>query len=221
MTMPNTRLPRLLLALLLAAAAAACDNAPPRPRGVQTVKLLPDTAPPPPPKIEEKRPEPKPEEKPQPQITPPKPVDAPAQPQALKTDEQPGSGAGGGLVAGEVKQDYVDQKIGAATISGTIGREVGVDRLALNSFASATTRAINEFLARERELKRLDYRVNVNVWLRPGGALQRAELDGSTGDAETDAALRAALGRFPGVSQPLPDRLPQPIRLQVSNRMIG
>lgn len=199
---------------------AGCDKAPPRPRTVQTVKLLPDTPPPPPPpRIEEKKPEPKPEDKPQ--VVPPKPVDAPPQPQALKTDEQPGAGSGGGLQAGEVKQEYVDQKIGGAVIAGTSGQDVGGNRLALNAFANAATRAINEFLARDRDLKRLDYRVNVNVWLHPSGGLQRAELAGSTGDPATDEALRAALSRFPGVGQALPDKLPQPMRLQISNRMIG
>ena len=199
---------------------AGCDKAPQRPKPVQMVRLLPDTPPPPPPRVEEKKPDPPKEEKPQPQVTPPKPQEAP-QPQVLKTDEQPGAGAGGGLQAGEVKQDYVDQKIGGTSIGGSSGQDLGGNRLALNAFASAATRAINEFLARERDLKRLDYRVNVNVWLQPNGALQRAELVGTTGDAATDEALRAALNRFPGVTQPVPDKLPQPFRLQVSNRMIG
>lgn len=197
-----------------------CDKAPDRPKRAQMVKLLPDTPPPPPPKLEEKKPEPPKEEKPQPQLTPPKPQDAP-QPQALKTDEQPGTGDGSGLQAGEVNQDYVDQRIGGALIGGTSGQEVGGNRLAFSAFAGAVTRALNEFLARDRDLKRLDYRIHVNVWLQANGALQRAELVGSTGDPTTDDALRAALKRFPGVSQSTPEKLPQPIRLLISNRMIG
>src|SRR5262245_36636079 len=152
----------LIVTSVGAAVLIGCDKAPQKPKAVQMVKLLPDAPPPPPPKIEEKKPEPK-EEKPQPQVTPPKPQEAP-QPQALKTDEQPGAGPGSGLQSGEVKQDYVDQKIGGAVIGGTSGQDMGGNRLAMNAYANAATRAINEFLARERELKRLDYRINVNVW---------------------------------------------------------
>src|SRR5215471_1331703 len=91
----------LAVASALAIALSGCDKSPHKAKAVQMVKLLPDAPPPPPPKVEEKKPEPK-EEKPQPQIAPPKPQETP-QPQALKTDEQPGAGAGAGLQAGEVK----------------------------------------------------------------------------------------------------------------------
>ena len=82
-------------------------------------------------------------------------------------------------------------------------------------------RALNEFLARDRDVKRRDYRVRVELWLTPAGGLQRAELLGSTGDPDTDEALRAALARFPGTGAALPPKLPQPVRLLVSNRLMG
>lgn len=206
-----------LAASLLTGLLAGCDQSPSRPKRSQTVALLPDTPPPPPPppKPEDKKPEPEPEAKPQQQIEQPKPVEAP-QPQALKSDEAAGDGPGSGLTAGSVTQDYKGGVIG-----GGAGPEVGVNRLALQSYANNATRALNEFLQRDRDIKRLDYRVRVNLWLRADGGLQRAELDGSTGDEAADAALRAALARFPGVDQPLPERLPMPIRLRVSNRMMG
>ena len=205
---------------LLACALVGCDNQPERPRKQQVVKLLPDTPPPPPPPPKpEDRPPPKPEDKPQSQDAP-KPAQDPL-PQALKTDEAPGAGAGGGLTSGTVTQDYTDQKIGQGTTIGGTTTDSAATRLAATSYANAVTRALNEYLARDREIKRLDYKVQVDVWLSPSGTLQRAELLGSTGDAQTDEALRSALARYPGTGTPLPAKMPQPVRLQVSNRLLG
>lgn len=198
---------------------AGCDSQPERPRRMQTVKLLPDTPPPPPPKVEEKRPEPQKEEKAQP-APQPKPEQPPQQ-QALRSDESAGTGPGNGLVAGAVTQDYTDQKIGQADKGGGAPAPNPGLRLAAAAFANATTRSLNEYLARERELRRLDYKARVNLWLTPSGTLARFELVGGTGDAETDQALRAALERFPGTGAPPPEQMPQPLRVQVTNRMFG
>lgn len=208
----------LLSALALCLAVAACDKTPERPRRQQTVKLLPDAPPPPPPKIEERPPPRKAEDKPQPQNVP-KPADAPPQPQALKSDEAAGNGPGNGLGAGPVTQDYTDQKLGTASVGGAEGD--GPNRLAATAFANATTRALNEHLQRDKAIKQRDYRVRVALWLSAAGGLQRVELSDSTGDAEVDQALRAALTRFPGSTSPPPPRLPQPLRLLVSNRLMG
>jgi len=217
---------RLLAACSLAClslALSACGDHTPPPKRMQTVKLLPDTPPPPPPppKPEDRKPEPPKTDKPQPQMQQPKPLDAPQQPQALRSDEAAGNGPGSGLVAGAVTDDYSNQRIGGATIGGGGSADAGAALAAANSFAQALTRALNDHLARDRALRRSDYKVRVLVWLSPQGALQRVELSEGSGDAQTDDALRTALGRFPGASLPPPDRLPQPLRLQVSNRMMG
>lgn len=204
----------LIVPVVLAALLVGCHDAPDRPRRMQTVKLLPDTPPPPPPKPEEKPPEPKPQEQrpePQPQ---PQPDQKPPETQALKTDEAAGDGPGSGLVAGNVRTDYAGQAIGGALEGG------GVAAAAAQTYANALTRSINDYLARERNLRRADYKVRVLVWLTPAGGIERVELAEGTGDAETDSRLRAALARYPG-SKPPPERLPQPLRLQVTNRMIG
>jgi protein TonB len=187
---------------------------------MQTVKLLPDTPPPPPPPPpKDKAPEPQKQDKPQPQTPDNKPPE-PDQQAALKSDEAAGDGPGSGLISGNVTKDYTDQKLGnQAQISGS-GFDAAA-RLAATSFANTTMRSLNEFLARDRALKRSDYRVRVNLWLGPSGSLQRAELADSTGDPETDRALNEALQRFPGASTPLPQALQQPLRLQVTNRMLG
>lgn len=209
------------VAVLIALSLVACGDHRPPPKKMQTVKLLPDTPPPPPPppKLEDKKPEPPKDDKPVPQ--PPKPADAPQQPQALKSDEAAGNGPGSGLVAGAVTQDYSGQQIGGAAIGGAGSVDSGASLAAANAFASTLTRSLNDFLARDRELRRSDYKARVLVWLSPQGELQRVELAEGTGDPQTDQALRAALGRFPGATLPPPERLPQPLRLLVTNRMIG
>jgi protein TonB len=215
------RFPLLIVVQVAALGLTACDDRPTPVRKMQTVKLLPDAPPPPPPKPEEKKPEAPKEEKPQQQLVVNKPLDAPPpQPQALRSDETAGDGPGGGLVAGSVSQDYSDQKIGQGTAIGG-GADTGGNRLAMNSFANAATRNLNEFLARDKDVRRLDYKVGVDLWLTPSGSLQRAELVGSTGDPATDQALRAALARFPGTPTPPPERMLQPIRLLLTNRLMG
>lgn len=207
------------VALGLAVLLSACDHEPPRPRRMQTVKLLPDTPPPPPPRPEEKRPEPQKLDKPQP--APQVKNDPPPQQQALRSDEAAGNGPGNGLVAGAVTQDYTDQKIGLGDKAGGPSAADAGLRLAAAAYANATTRMLNEFLAQERELRRLDYRARVNLWLSPAGSVLRVELVGGTGSAETDQALRSALERFPGSTTPPPGQMPQPLRVQITNRMFG
>jgi protein TonB len=207
---------------LLAATLAlgACGDGPAPPRKAQMVKLLPDTPPPPPPPPKpEDRPPPKPDDAPRP-VDVPKPAEAPVQ-QALKSDEAAGDGPGNGLAAGAVSRDYTDQALGQSQVIGGGPAENLAGRLAANAFANAATRALNDYLSRDRAVKRLDYQVRVDLWLSPSGSLQRAELVGSSGDAQTDGALREALARFPGTGNPLPAQLPQPLRLRVTNRMLG
>jgi protein TonB len=213
--------PMNLIACLVVAALclAGCDSQPDRPRKQQMVKLLPDTPPPPPPPPKpEDKPPPKPEDKPQQQEAP-KPVDTPA-PQALKSDEAAGDGPGSGLSAGAVSKDYQGGAIGSQIGGGSPAENPG-NALVFTAFANGATKALNEYLVRDKDVKRLDYKVRVELWLTPTGTLQRAELVGSTGDPQTDQALRAALERFPGTGNAPPARLPQPLRVLVSNRLLG
>jgi periplasmic protein TonB len=212
---------KLSFLLLLVATLSACSDKAEHPRKQQIVKLqLPDTPPPPPPPPkEQEKLQPKPDDKPPPPDAP-KPVEAP-QPQALKSDEAAGDGPGNGLTAGAVSTEYKDQQIGQGNTIGGVAPDNTVNKFAVNSFANATTRALNEFLVRDKDVKRLDYKVRVEVWLTPVGSLQRAELVGSTGDEQTDQALRTALARFPGTGSPPPASMPQPLRVMVSNRLMG
>lgn len=196
---------------------AGCSDDRPAGRKQQVVKLLPDTPPPPPPppKPQDKPPPPKPDDKP----APPAPkTPEPQQAQMLKSDEAPGSGPGGGLVAGEVKQEYSGQPVGTG---GGGGPALGANRLAAASYASTANRELSDFLQGDKTLRRHGYRLQVHLWLDERGRISRAELMGSSGDASVDAALREALQRFPGTRSEPPAGLPQPLRVQLSNRMIG
>ena len=211
----SSMMPRVLAITLATAFAllAGCDQ--PKEPKRQTVKIavLPDTPPPPPPK-EEKKPEPEKQDiKPQPQEQP-KLQDTPPEPQQLKMDGPAGDGPSA-FAAGQVTSDYKGGEIG----TGSGGS--AVQRLTYMSYANAATRSINDFLNRDPTLRRADYKVAINVWVNLDGRLARAELAGSTGHADTDEALRAALKRFPGLRSAPPDQLPQPIRLQLTNRMMG
>jgi len=74
---------------------------------------------------------------------------------------------------------------------------------------------LQRYLARNAALKRKRYAVEVHLWLETNGALNRYELVGSTGDSETDEAIRTAMNAAPPFSQSLPANMPQPLRLRV------
>lgn len=199
-------------------ALGACDKKDTGQKKQRTVLLMPDTPPPPPPPPppeKEKPPEPEKQDKPQPQPDVPKP-ETPPEPQALKSDEAAGDGPGNGLTSGAVTEDYKSQQIG-----GSAGGS-GINRLAFEAYGKSASRTFNEYFARDRNVRqRGDYKVEINVWIDADGRLQRSELAGSTGDPETDEAVRTALARFPGLRTPPPQNLPQPIRLLITNRLIG
>lgn len=184
----------------------------------QTVKIavLPDTPPPPPPPPkEEKRPEPKPEEnKPQPQEQ--KQVEAPPEPQQLKMEGAAGDGPSA-FSAGSVSSEYKGGAVGTGTGGATVG-----DRLAASSYGNAAKRELGAFLNREDGLRRAgDYKVPIGLWVRADGSVERWELLGASGNADTDELLKKAMSRFPGFKNPPPPNMPWPMRLQLTNRMTG
>lgn len=182
----------------------------------QTVKIavLPDTPPPPPPppppdkKIE---PEVK-EQKPQPQEDQPKPLDKAPEPEQLKMEGAAGDGPSA-FGQGSVSKDYQKGDPGA-------GGGGGANKLQFAFFTGRLTKHIQAELARNKELKGRDYKINVKVWLSPSGEFQRVELLSSSGDEAQDAALKHALSQIPAVDQP-PANLPQPLTLRILNRVAG
>jgi protein TonB len=211
--------PAVLLLALLAAGWFAYksmgegNKAPKR----QTVKIavLPDTPPPPPPpQPKEKPPEPdKPEVKPQAQQEQVKPQETPPEPQQLKMDGPAGDGPSA-FAAGQVSSEYKGGDVGTGQGGG------GVNKMQFAFFTNRLTRHIQTELARRTELKGLDYRVNVRLWMDASGGLQRIELASSSGDLATDKLVKDALAQIAAIDQ-VPANLPQPLSLRITNRVTG
>lgn len=198
--------------LLLAAAVAVViyllqglgKSGPTQQRQVTRITVLPDTPPPPPP----------PPPKEQPKETKdikqdqPKQVELPQEAQQLKMEGEAGEGASP-FAAGSISKDYIGGKVG----------DGGGMQFAF--FSNALQRHIQDELARNRKLKLGDYRITVKVWIGTDGTIRRAELADSTGNPDTDRAIRAALTELGPLRTAVPENLPQPIKLRITNRMTG
>jgi protein TonB len=185
-------------------------------RQVTKISIIPDTPPPPPPPPrEEKRPEPK--EQKDVKVEQPKPVEAPPQQaEQLKMEGAAGDGPSA-FASGDVTNEYKGGDIGS-TIGGGPAKP---SRMQYAFFTNALQRHIQDELARNRNVKQIDYRVVVKVWLGRDGSIQRAVLDDSTGDAKSDAALSSALADMRAFRDAPPADMPQPIRLRITNRLTG
>ena len=202
----------LLLTLLAVAVVAYFlkglgESRPVSKKQVTKITVLPDTPPPPPPPPPKEQPRESREAK----LEQPKPVELPQEAQQLKMEGPAGAGASP-FAAGTVSRDY---------IGGPIGGGGGGTGMQFAFFSNALQRHIQDELARNRKIKLGDYRVTVNIWLAADGAVRRAELAGSTGSPETDRALRTALAELGPMRTSVPDNLPQPIKLRITNRMTG
>lgn len=175
------------------------SGAPQRPK-IQTISLV---KPPPPKPPEEKPPEPEKIEQPkeevkldQPQPTPeappPPPGGIPDGPAGgMATDLAAGSGIGiGGGGAGDERRNWYSRMI---------------------------SRQLEDGLKRAKRLQGKDYRVVAQIWFNPAGAVSRVQLDKGTGDSELDEALRQEIQQV-SLRDPLPDDIPQPVRLRVVSR---
>lgn len=176
------------------------SGAPERPK-IQTISLV---KPPPPKPPEEKPPEPqkidKPKEEvkldqpqpPQPEAPPPPPGGIPDGPAGgMATDLAAGSGIGiGGGGAGDERRSW---------------------------YSNMISRQLEDELRRAKRLQGKDYKVVAQIWFNPSGGVSRVKLDKGTGDSELDEALRQEILRV-SLRDPLPDDIPQPVRLRVVSR---
>jgi outer membrane biosynthesis protein TonB len=171
------------------------------------ISLIPNTPPPPPPPKEEKKPEPPKEQKevqqqPEQKQTPP---DTNVKIQEKGSDS--GSGPQSGIVTNTNLKD-----IGQPSGKGTGGRGI---LNPFNVYAGTIKNELQKILSKRADLKRRQYRVEINVWVNDDGSLKQSELLGTTSDADTDAAIRNALAALPKFSEAPPPRMPQPIRLRI------
>lgn len=173
---------------------------------VTRITVLPDTPPPPPPPP----PKEQPKESKDIKQDQPRPVELPQEAQQLKMEGAAGDGPSP-FAAGAVANDYIGGKVGDGSGGG----------MQFAFFSNALQRHIQDELARDRKIKLRDYRITVKVWISPDGAIRRAELTDSTGNPDTDSAIRAALTSLGPMRTAVPDNLPQPIKLRITNRMTG
>lgn len=175
---------------------------------IQQISLL-RPPPPPPPKPEEKPPEPE-IKKEEVKIDQPQPE--PETPQQAKDDTPAGKDLG------------VDADGGAGADGfGLIGKKGGRDLFGggggkFSGYTGLLKQRIQEALAKDKRLRNGDYKAIVKVWLKHDGSLDHFELTGSSGNPETDAAIKVALTAMPPLRDMPPDDMPQPVKLRISSR---
>lgn len=181
----------------------AMGKKPPRP---PRITLLSPPPPPPPPKIE-KKPEPPREQK---EIKVEKPApkqDTPPPSPELKMEGPAGDGPSA-FAAGKITNDDLS-KLGK-------GGEAGGLFSPFNSYANLVKGELQRYLRKNEDLRKRRYSVEAHVWVNGGGKLKRFELVGSTGDSDTDEAIKQAMSSLPGFDEAPPPNMPQPIRLRIS-----
>jgi len=193
----------LVAAMLLRQAPAE------RHRKIPQIALL-RLPPPPPPKPEEKPPEP-PKIKEVIKIEQPRPVEQQQSEQApppgpLGVDAQgSGPGDGFGLVGRPGGRDIT-----------TIGTGGG-SALSQNLYGTGAARFLAQELARDPKLKSATYTIELLVWIDRDGRFLREQIVRGSGSAELDALIEGGIAQVAPFRQPMPDNLPQPLRIRVKS----
>lgn len=197
----------VILALIgwgLSALVGGKSNQAPKPPKITL--MTPPPPPPPPPKVEKKPDLPK--EQKEIKVEQPKPKEVPPQPSPdLKMDGPTGNGPSA-FGSGNITSDDLS-KIGTGN-----GQKGGMFDPHSN-YANLLKGEVQRYLGKNNALLRRHYTVAVNLWVNAGGGLKRFELVGSTGDSDTDEAIRQALSSLSGFSQKMPADMPQPIKLRI------
>ncbi|MEO7387742.1 MAG: energy transducer TonB, partial [Gammaproteobacteria bacterium] len=171
---------------------------------IQQVRIIrPPTPPPTPPP-----PPPEPEELDVPEPDEPEPEQA--------RDDQPPAGDQLGLDS---------EGVAGADGFGLLGRKGGRDLLSGDSgdqfswYGQTLKSDLIDKLAEIRDIRRDRYSVVVRLWLAPDGRIQKFKVVNSTGNAQLDRDLVAALSSLDRVSELPPAGLPQPVRLRIVSRI--
>ena len=173
----------------------------PEPPKIQTISLV---KPPPPKPPEEKPPEPQKIDKPKEEVK----LD---QPQPLQPEAPPPTP--GGIPDGPAGGMATDLAAGSGI--GIGGGSVGNERRSW--YSNMISRQLEDELRRAKRLQGKDYRVVAQIWFNPSGGVSRVQLDQGTGDSALDEALRQEILQT-SLRDPLPDDIPQPVRLRVVSR---
>jgi outer membrane biosynthesis protein TonB len=169
---------------------------------ITTIKLLPDTPPPPPP------PPPPPKEQPKEVQKAPeqKPVELPPT-ETLKMEGAAGD-APSAFQSGNVTNDYKG------------GKTIGSDSK-FSWYASIVKTEIEKALQRNQVLKDGQYKVVVSIWVRPNGEIEKLVVMQSDATPEIEQALKTTLDNMQSIKQPLPEGMPQPLKLRITARKMG
>lgn len=181
------------------------------------IDMLPPPPPPPPPppqEPQEKPPEPtdKPTPSPEPTPTPDKPAPAPMQ---IDGPAQAGSdsfgltsGSGGGMGAPSSKGTCIGANCGAAPKA-----LAGVDRFWGRNVANA----LEAHIENSKKVNVDSFVGEFEIWVSPSGALTRARLVRSSGNAKLDQTVLGLLQTARGLKAP-PESLPMPQRVKVGRK---
>jgi protein TonB len=184
------------------------DNSPKKPKKqVQQISLV---KPPPPPPKQEKLPEP---EMKQEKTEIEQPMEEMPEDLPEMADDAPPAGDTLGL----------DAEGGAGGDSfGLVGRKGGRGLLAGDPyayFAGTLQDVIQDLLLENKKVRSENYSIVVKVWVSPYGSVERVKLARSTGNTETDAAIKQALSSLSNLSHTPPEGMPQPIKLRITSRL--
>jgi protein TonB len=172
--------------------------------------VAPPPPPPPPPPKFEKKPDPPKEQKEMKVEQPVQKQETPPPSPELKMEGPAGNGPSA-FGAGKITSEDLS-KIGTGVGSGT---STGGMFNPFNNYSNLLKGELQRYLAKNKDLRRRRYTLEVRVWVTPTGGIKRYELAGSTDDKDTDTAIQQALANLSGFSETPPPNMPQPIRLRI------
>lgn len=180
---------------------------------VMVKPLPPPPPPPPPPKVPPKPPEQKTVEQ---RIDP-----APKPQQQSEPAPDPGVGTKGGAgpdggTIGDGSGFGTGTKAAEAPKIGERKRDEGeLER----RYRALLQQHVSLAMSRNKDLRAAgDFKLVVNVWIRPDGTVERYQLVADPGRPELANLLATALAEIPPAKQAFPKDLPQPTRIVVTNR---
>jgi len=230
--------PALVVATIVGGAVAGIavfvskgkKEAPARPQEtIVRLAPLPPPPPPPPPPPKPKEPDPKPDEEPKPaddKMVAQEPVakDEPKPAEAPPPAEPPAEAVGTSIKGdgpnnfglGFSKTGGGNGVIGGSGSGNGTGAGGGVGGSRWGWYAGKVQSQVRTVLLTNKKTRAAAMRITVRIWADAAGKVTRAKLDGGTGDAELDTAIRDEV--LPGLtlSEPPPDGMPMPIVMRIT-----
>lgn len=183
------------------------NTAPPKASDFVMVKL-PPPPPPPPPKPPEQKVEPKMIEQ------------APVDKEESKPDEKPKEEPP--QISTNIKGDGQSDGFSGLGSRGDVslgnGRNGGSGGSRWGWYAGQVQTRISESLRKNPRTHSADFNVKVRIWPDAAGRITRAQLEGSTGDAAVDDAIKNEVLTGLQLQEPPPPGMPSPIVMRLSAR---